>query len=147
MGKIMSLRHVPVKYVGFVFSVMVFSVPGMAQSVRFDDPAVIDQGQGLFVENCAICHGDEAQGAVKEWHKPDASGKYPPPPLNGTAHTWHHPIGALGQTIRDGTLRIGGSMPPWRDRLSDDQIFSIIMYLSSLWPEEIYQAWMQRNQQ
>ncbi len=147
IGRVRSLKRILVKYVGFVLCGVAFAVPGMAQSVRFNDQVVIDQGQALFAENCAVCHGDKAQGAVKEWHKPDASGKYPPPPLNGTAHTWHHSIGALGRTIRNGTLQIGGSMPPWGGRLSDDQIFSIIMYISSLWPEEVYQAWMQRNQQ
>jgi len=133
--------------IGFLLCGLIHSVSGIAQSVRFDDQTVIEQGQVLFAENCAVCHGDKAQGTVKEWQKPDANGKYPPPPLNGTAHTWHHPIGALGQTIRNGTLSIGGSMPAWKNKLSDDEIFSIIMYVSSLWPDEIYQAWMQRNQQ
>ena len=143
----MLLKHARTLCFGVVFSGMTFSVPVMAQSVRFDDQVVIDQGRVLFSDNCAVCHGDKAQGTVREWQKPDASGKYPPPPLNGTAHTWHHPIGALGKTIRNGTLSIGGSMPPWKDKLSEDEIFSIIMYVSSLWPDEIYQAWMKRNQQ
>jgi mono/diheme cytochrome c family protein len=38
-------------------------------------------------------------------------------------------------------------MPAWKDRLTEDEIFAVIMYLGSLWPDEIYQAWMQRNQQ
>jgi len=147
MGKSMLLKHARALCFGVVLSGMTFSVPAMSQSVRFDDQIVIDQGRVLFSDNCAVCHGDKAQGTVREWQKPDASGKYPPPPLNGTAHTWHHPIGALGKTIRNGTLSIGGSMPPWKDKLSEDEIFSIIMYVSSLWPDEIYQAWMKRNQQ
>ena len=142
-----SSKHLQLLCAGVLLVGMTFSVSGMAQSIRFDDQAVIDQGRILFSENCAVCHGDKAQGTVKDWQKPDASGKYPAPPLNGTAHTWHHPISALGKTIRIGTLSIGGSMPPRNDKLSEDEIFSIIMYLSSLWPDEIYQAWMQRNQQ
>ena len=141
------LKYVQAVYVGIFLSGLTFSVSSMAQNARFDDQVVIDQGRVLFSENCAVCHGDKAQGTVKDWHKQDASGKYPPPPLNGTAHTWHHSIGALGRTIQNGTLSIGGSMPPWKGKLSEDETFSIIMYLSSLWPDEIYQAWMQRNQQ
>lgn len=134
--------------VALVFAVLaVHTAMAAAQTGRYDDAAVIDQGSRLFSENCAICHGNNAQGTVENWQQRDQNGKFPPPPLNGTAHTWHHPIHALGQVIHDGTEHIGGSMPAWKDRLTEDEIFAVIMYLGSLWPDEIYQAWMQRNQQ
>jgi len=38
-------------------------------------------------------------------------------------------------------------MPAWRDKLSEDDTFSIIVWLTSLWPDEIYDAWMQRNKE
>ena len=118
-----------------------------ADSHRGYDPEMIEIGQTLFRENCAICHGVDAQGTVKDWHLKDENGKMPPPPLNGTAHTWHHPLGGLMHTIRNGTLSIGGSMPAWKDKLADEEIFSIVIWLTSLWPDEIFAAWMQRNQQ
>ena len=106
---------------------------------------MLEQGQSLFRANCAVCHGQNAEGTVTNWHERDANGKLPPPPLNGTAHTWHHPVDGLALTIRNGTQSIGGNMPPWKDKLSNDEIFSIIIWLTSLWPDEIYQAWLQRN--
>jgi len=109
------------------------------------DAALLEQGNTVFQKNCATCHGDNAQGTVSNWQQRDENGKLPPPPLNGTAHTWHHPIGGLAHTIKKGTLSMGGSMPAWEDKLSDEEVFSVIVWLTSLWPDEIYKAWLQRN--
>ena len=119
--------------------------PSFAQSNRITDSVLLQKGQNLFRQNCAACHGDNAKGTVENWQKPGSDGKLPPPPLNGTAHTWHHSIRGLAQTIQNGTLEIGGSMPPWRGKLSEDDTFAIIIWLSSLWPDDIYNAWMERN--
>ena len=116
-----------------------------SQDERITDPMLLETGEKLFQENCAVCHGNKAQGTVENWQVAGEDGKFPPPPLNGTAHTWHHPITGLASTINNGTLAIGGSMPAWKDKLSEDEIFSIIVWISSLWPDEIYGAWMQRN--
>lgn len=125
----------------------VFSGASFAQSDRGYDPKTLEQGKSLFQENCAGCHGMRAEGTVKDWQQKDQNGKYPPPPLNGTAHTWHHPLSGLMHTVKKGTQAIGGSMPSWENKISDDQILSIILWLTSLWPDEIFQAWLQRNQQ
>ena len=45
-------------------------------------------------------------------------------------------------TIRDGTVRLGGNMPEWKDKLSDHDIDAVIVWMLSLWPKEIYQAWL-----
>ena len=123
----------------------VLSAICLADTHRNYDSAMLETGKGLFQTHCAVCHGMHAEGTVQNWHERDQQGNYPPPPLNGTAHTWHHPVAGLMHTIRNGTVSIGGSMPPWRDTLSDEEIFSIIIWLSSLWPEEIYNAWLERN--
>lgn len=104
------------------------------------DPALLARGEALFKRHCAACHGDRAQGAPN-WSKKGPDGKYPPPPLDGSAHAWHHPYAALQQTIRDGTLRLGGSMPAWRGKLSEADIEAIIAWFQSLWPDEVYRAW------
>ena len=127
----------------FLFSIICFTASG--QYKRFDDITVITYGKNLYRTNCASCHGENAEGTVIEWQKPSENGMYPPPPLNGTAHTWHHSINALAQVIRNGTISRGGSMPAWGEQLNDNDIFAIIMHLSSLWSDEIYQTWMQAN--
>ena len=47
-------------------------------------------GGKIFNNNCAVCHGQNASGPKGDWREKLADGSYPPPPLNGTAHTWHH---------------------------------------------------------
>ena len=109
------------------------------------DPRVVTVGGKLFRRNCAVCHGWTAEGTVRDWEKPGPDGKMPPPPLNGSAHAWHHPRSGLLLSIRQGTVRIGGKMPAWKEKLSDAQMSAIVDYLISLWPEEVYQAWLKRG--
>jgi len=117
------------------------SVPSAAKNVPLGlDPARIARGAEVYRQSCANCHGERAQG-VFNWQKPGLDGKYPPPPLDGSAHAWHHPTAVLKDVIANGTLRIGGNMPPWRDKLSEADIEAVIMYFQSLWPAEIYKAW------
>ncbi|UCH54120.1 MAG: cytochrome c [Pseudomonadota bacterium] len=102
--------------------------------------STVTRGAKLFQENCAACHGAQAEGAPN-WQKPGADGKYPAPPLNGTAHAWHHPHSVLVRTIKDGTAKLGGSMPAWRDKLGDADIDAIIAWFQSMWPDELYANW------
>ena len=115
---------------------------------RVDRPKVDDQtlakGKQVFDNNCAACHGDRGQGAPN-WQKPGPDGKYPAPPLNGTGHTWHHPMAALRDTIRNGTIRLGGNMPPWKDKLGDQEIDAVIYWFQSKWPDELYAAWQEAD--
>ena len=110
------------------------------------DPDKIKLGRQLYLKNCTVCHGLNAEGAP-DWQKPDAEGKYLPPPLNGTGHAWHHPQSALVDTIKNGTQRIGGNMPPWKDRLSDDEIALIILWFQSQWPDQLYEAWQRLDRE
>jgi mono/diheme cytochrome c family protein len=116
-----------------------------AQAARITDPVILQKGMQLFVQNCAACHGQNAQGLAKDWKQPGADGRYPPPPLNGTAHTWHHSAKSLVNTIQNGTISIGGNMPAWKGKLSKKDSLHIVIWLTSLWPNEIYQAWWKRN--
>ena len=106
----------------------------------------VARGGPLFQTHCAGCHMADASG-TRAWRKPDAQGKYPPPPLNGSAHAWHHPFSVLRRTIRDGGSRLGGSMPPFRDKLDDRQITDLIAWVQSHWPDDTYRVWSERNAQ
>lgn len=120
-------------------------IPGVASAERVTDPKVLAEGQAVYQQHCAACHGSEGQGLVGDWKKPGADGKYPPPPLNGTAHTWHHPLSQLKRVVRDGTARLGGNMPAWGATLSEEQIESTLHYVISLWPEDIFRGWEERG--
>ena len=104
------------------------------------NPRTYSHGQKLYLKNCAVCHGKHAEGD-KNWQKLNQDGKYPPPPLNGTAHTWHHSNKALTNVIKNGTGKIGGNMPAWKDRMTDKDIQAILVYLQAQWSDEIYTAW------
>ncbi len=108
---------------------------------RWYSPAQIQQGKPLYQQHCAACHGDQGQ-ATPNWRSPDSSGHYPPPPLNGSAHTWHHSLNVLRRTVREGGARLGGQMPGFKDKLNDREIDEILAWVQNQWPDQIYQVWL-----
>lgn len=134
-GEIMPTRRIA------IITLAVGALAACSGGVRPLDrsPETLAQGQALYQRNCARCHGRSAQGAPN-WRQPDAAGRYPPPPLNGSGHTWHHPLAQLRAVIREGTMP-RGNMPAWGGRLDDRQIDAIIAWLQSKWPRELFQAW------
>ncbi len=103
----------------------------------------LERGKQVFAENCAACHGPDA-ASTPDWKKADANGNYPPPPLDGSAHAWHHDLELLRRTVREGGQKIGGQMPPFADRLSAEDIDAAISYFQSKWPDETYRKWAGR---
>lgn len=57
--------------------------PAVKRSV---DHTVLARGNDLYLQYCAACHGNRAQGAPN-WQKPGPDGKYPPPPHAADAFT------------------------------------------------------------
>ena len=105
---------------------------------RWYSAAQVQQGYALYQANCASCH------------KPDASGSLPgetvlAPALNGTAHTWHHPMKVLKRTIQIGGKPLGGTMPGFTGKLSETEIEAILAWVQSHWNDAIYLAWEQRD--
>ena len=107
---------------------------------RWYEASFAAQGKPLYERNCATCHGPQGQGDPN-WRQKNADGSFKPPPLNGTAHTWHHPAGDLMATIMNGSSPGTGNMPAWRDILTPKQVASIIAYFQEFWPDEIYAEW------
>ena len=113
---------------------------GEAMAVRNFDPAQIERGEIVFRANCVGCHGQNGE-ATPDWRTPGENGKYPPPPLNGTAHTWHHSTEVLKRTILKGGPPEFGSMPAWEGKLTEQQVDDVIVWIKSLWPDEVYDVW------
>ncbi|MDH3639494.1 MAG: cytochrome c [Gammaproteobacteria bacterium] len=122
-----------------------FCLPVSVKAEQDYDPNELQRGAKLFQNYCAACHGADGEGTVTNWQQRDSEGRLPPPPLNGTAHTWHHSVPVLFKTIKYGTLRLGGNMPAWKNQLSDEEILLVINWITSLWPEEIYKVWREQN--
>ena len=117
-----------------------------AQPERWYAQTQVHRGGDLFQTHCAECHKADASG-TPDWRTPLANGKYPPPPLNGTAHAWHHPLSVLRRTVRTGGIPLGGTMPGFADKLSAEQIDDILAWVQTHWSDEIYRIWHERNTQ
>ncbi|MGK7369235.1 MAG: c-type cytochrome [Candidatus Halalkalibacterium sp. M3_1C_030] len=102
-------------------------------------------GKTVYSENCARCHGQYGQSIVDNWKRPNPDGTFPPPPLNGSAHTWHHPFEVLMRTINDGGAPVGGTMPAFGDSLTNEEKIAVIAYFQSLWDNKTYERWVDMN--
>ena len=112
------------------------TVPG-----RWYTQLQVDAGQSLYDAHCSVCHGNDGS-ATADWRPPAAPGPYPPPPLNGTAHTWHHSLALLNYTIENGGAEFDGLMPGFAGVLDQEQRLSVIAYLQEWWPDDIYAQWV-----
>jgi mono/diheme cytochrome c family protein len=108
-------------------------------------PVQLAQGEKLYQENCASCHGVKAEGDVS-WRQPNADGNFPPPPLNGTGHAWHHSAEVLKSVIREGSLGGKGTMPGWAGELSEQEMDAVISWFQSLWDKQVYATWYEMQQ-
>ena len=108
---------------------------------RWYTPAQLLSGTEVFAANCAQCHGDTAQGLADDWREKLEDGTFPPPPLDGTAHAWHHPQSVLLQVIDNGGAEFGGTMPAFATTLSQNEKLSAIAYFQSFWNDDIYTQW------
>lgn len=146
---------VAVGVVGLVAAAIVYAVAISDGAARPDEAALeipkwwsaeqAAHGAELYAQHCAECHGGDGEGAAA-WREKDSDGNYPPPPLNGAAHTWHHDLGALRRTIRFGGQPLGGVMPGFGDELSAEDIDAVLAHIQSLWPEEVYLRWRVREE-
>ncbi|HYB90421.1 MAG TPA: c-type cytochrome [Candidatus Binataceae bacterium] len=84
-----------------------------------------EKGRELFMQNCVICHGQNADG-----QGPRSAGMIPPP-ANLTVPLWSDSESAprIYRAIHDGVA--GSAMPSWKN-LSDDQIRNLVAYVHSL---------------
>ncbi|VAW74164.1 Cytochrome c [hydrothermal vent metagenome] len=109
--------------------------------MRNDKTRVLAGGK-LYAKNCASCHGTQGQGNA-QWRVKLASGNFPPPPLNGTGHTWHHTQQWLVAFVQNGSPL--GTMPAWKNKLTSEQIQSILAWAQAKWPEQVYKRWIEAN--
>ena len=92
----------------FIVTLIIFlSCCGSGEKEKGND-LMVQLGESVYNKNCVSCHGEKGRGLAKDWKVKDENGNYPPPPLNGTAHTWHHSPEQLLYTINKGGVEMGG---------------------------------------
>lgn len=116
------------------------SSAGSSVAKRWYDSAQVQRGEPLYQQHCAACHQPDASG-TPNWREPGPDGNYPPPPLNGAAHTWRHPLAALRRTVQRGGVPLGGVMPGFADKLNPREIDAILAWVQSRWDDRTYAVW------
>jgi mono/diheme cytochrome c family protein len=114
--------------------------PTITGTVDKELEEVIAVGINVYEANCAKCHKSELQGADNWKTDRDEDGHRLAPPLNGYGHSWHHSPEKIFNTIRYGLVYFGanyeGKMNA-NDKLTDEEIWSVIEYMYSVWPEDV----------
>ncbi|UWQ08040.1 cytochrome c [Aliiroseovarius crassostreae] len=118
---------------------------GQAGPPRQPAGSDIAAGKVLYADVCASCHGAELQGQPN-WRGQNEDGTVPAPPHDETGHTWHHGDALLfdytkqgGQAALSarGVSGFASGMPGFGENLSDQQIWDILAFIKSTWPERI----------
>ena len=126
---------------------------GAAQAEHMFEGRDIAAGQALYQQNCAACHGSNLEGQ-ENWQTRNSDGTLPAPPHDVSGHTWHHDSQMLFQYTRLGGARaladmgvtdFQSGMPAFGDDLSDDDIWNILAFIQSTWPEEVRQIQASRS--
>ncbi|SMX42111.1 c-type cytochrome [Maliponia aquimaris] len=113
----------------------------------------LTRGAALYATHCAACHGAALEGA-EDWQTPDENGIYPAPPHDETGHTWHHSnvqnfnyVQQGGQAIVEqlGLKGFTSGMPGFAEVLSDEEIWQVLAYIRSSWPDRIQDLHAARN--
>ena len=104
-------------------------------------PEVLALGERLYGEHCASCHGVELEGQPG-WQRPLPDGGLPAPPHDPDGHTWHHPDRLLFEITKFGGQALAppefrSNMPAFGQTLSDREIWAVLAFIKSHWPEEI----------
>jgi mono/diheme cytochrome c family protein len=107
-----------------------------------DNPRLVAAGRTIYVEHCASCHGKNLEGQPS-WRERLSNGRLPAPPHDASGHTWHHPDRQLFEITKNGISGIvpgyQSDMPAFASRLSDEQIWAVLAFIKSDWPEDIRQ--------
>jgi len=134
----------------FIATILVPTIAVAADELEDRDLA---RGQALYVEQCASCHGAELQGQPN-WQRQNDDGTMPAPPHDETGHTWHHDnqllftytkLGGQGALAERGITNFKSGMPGFADVISDDEIWDILAYIRSTWPERVQEMQAGRN--
>jgi cytochrome c553 len=98
----------------------------------WETPEVVAEASRLYDEICKSCHGAKGVGERPEdMYAKDDYGVVAPP-LDDSAHGWHHSDSNLTETILNGSPR-NPRMMPFKEIISEQDARNLVAYLKSLW--------------
>ena len=110
-------------------------------------------GEQLYQQQCASCHGAKLEGQPN-WRSPNDDGVLPAPPHDASGHTWHHDnallfeytkLGGRGALAARGMTDFNSGMPAFGGVITDEEIWDILGYMRSTWPERVQDMQDSRN--
>ncbi len=104
-----------------IFALVVLGSSAFAEIGGWSSVKKINIGKNIFSNNCAVCHGEKAEGRANF------------PALNGKGHVGHHSPKKLLAQITNG----GGGMPAFKSKLSKQEREAVLVYLHSIWPKRV----------
>ncbi len=107
----------------------------------YNDVKLVSRGAALYEDFCASCHGKNLEGQ-DNWRQRNKDGTLPAPPHDETGHTWHHADKLLFDYIKKGGQALApkefkSGMPGFSDDLRDGDIWAILSFIKSRWPENV----------
>jgi mono/diheme cytochrome c family protein len=122
---------------------LVVTACGEATKADAGNPEQVARGKRVYEAHCAACHGARLEGQPN-WRERLPSGRFPAPPHDATGHTWHHSDALLFNITKHGIERYAppgyeSDMPAFKGILSDEEIWAVLAYIKSNWPEETRQ--------
>jgi mono/diheme cytochrome c family protein len=95
-------------------------------------PTAVVRGEQLYNAYCVACHGVNGVGEnPQDIYAQDEFG-YVGPPMDSSAHAWHHTDEQLVNTILEGSSR-NERMAAWKNVLTEEDAGDIVEYIKSLW--------------
>lgn len=133
-------------YITFFSLVLLLMACSTAQEevTRWYSLEQVATGKPLYAKHCAGCHGSNGEGAPNS-DTPLPNGSYPPQPLNGSGHSWHHSLSNLEETIKKGGRHPGATMPSFGHVLNHEERITVIAVFQSFWSDKTYRGWLWRG--
>jgi len=120
----------------------------LALSADATNASLVAEGRAVYAARCASCHGKELEGQAN-WRERMQNGRLPAPPHDASSHTWHHSDRQLFEITRNGIAGVvpgyESDMLAFKDVLSDRQIWAVLAFIKSSWPEDIRERQQRLN--
>jgi mono/diheme cytochrome c family protein len=126
---------------------MLVAAPAQADHpVNILDATLAAKGETIYVRNCARCHGMNLTGPKN----PKKFKKLPPRLDARVGHVAHHDDQSIFNQVTRGSLDkngkpLAGGMRGFAEKLDPGEIWAVVTYVKSRWPDDVYRKQHMRN--